>query len=66
VEAELQRLGVSYQLEAGGKHPVVRIDVAGQERRVPLAGSPRTRGQGVRKAVCQIGRIVASMCEARS
>lgn len=63
VEAELISLGVSYRLERGGKHPVVRICVDGQERRLPIAGSPRSRGQAVRKSVCQIRRVVAQLRE---
>lgn len=61
VEAELQRLGVAYALEKGGKHPIVRIMIDERQRRLPISGSPRSRGQSRRKAVCQVRRVVAAM-----
>lgn len=61
MEAELQNLGVDYRLTRGGKHPAVRVTVGGQSRRIPLAGSPRSHGHSVRKAVCQVRRVVSQM-----
>lgn len=63
VEQQLIQLGAAYRLERGGKHPVVIISVDGRERRVPFSGSPRARGQSIRKSVSQIRRVVLEMRE---
>jgi len=60
VQEYLNKNGISFDIEHGGKHPKMVLSFSGTQRKLTLAGTPGDH-RGIKNWIAQVKRTVGGM-----